>query len=92
MALVSSNQDEAIAKILSSIYEGGTNQKHAVSVASNDSYFLCPQHEFCPGYSFERGYLSPYFANAEKEITYGEKDSKQVGAYLYLCDYELETQ
>ena len=87
------------------IYEHETLDFSSVSIGgSGDTYQAKPSIEFLEGYSFDSGYLSPYFAQGEeKDLIYGGADQirnrlgsdpnrLQTGAYLFLTDSVVESQ
>ena len=61
--MVSSNFDKNIAEIISNIYSQDPNGFNAVSIGgSENKYQLLPTVDHVKGYSFNQGFLSPYFA------------------------------
>ena len=70
IALVSSNQDESIANIITDIYEKvGLNG--AISIQQGEGYTRESQVEYVQGLQFDAGFLSPYFADDRTKINYG---------------------
>lgn len=59
--MVSSNNDVEIANILTWIYNQNYMAMHAVSIGNTDQKYTKPHLEFLQGYSFDQGFLSPYF-------------------------------
>ena len=67
LALIASNQDLAIADLLQQVFEHETLTMDSISIGgSNQAYQDKPSLEFIEGYSFEAGFLSPYFLQAEE--------------------------
>ena len=72
---------------------------------SGQTYQSAPSLEFIEGYSFESGYLSPYFlpgkdaTNKQQKsqiIEYGQRqnnnnENMEAGMYVFLTDMEIET-
>ena len=74
IAMVSSNNDADITSILTEIYEANRQQMSAISIGCTEKvYHDRPKLEFLKGYSFEQGFLSPYFAtdNSKTIVEYG---------------------
>ena len=69
IALVSSNQDDNIANILTEIYEK-VGLTGAISIQDGDGISLSPEVQFVEGISFDSGFLSPYFADDRNMINY----------------------
>jgi len=76
--MVSSNNDPDITSILTEIYAANRQQMSAISIGSTENvYHDRPKLEFLKGYSFEQGFLSPYFATdkAKTVVEYGNSHS-----------------
>jgi len=84
IALVSSNQDEHIANILTDIYEK-VGLTGAISITDGDGISLAPEVQFVEGVSFDSGFLSPYFSDDRSTINYDH-------AYVALVDSEIQTE
>lgn len=81
IALVSSNQDEHIANILTDIYTK-VGLTGAISIQDGDGISFAPEVQFVEGISFDSGFLSPYFADDRSSINYDH-------AYIALVDSEI---
>ena len=63
LALIASNQDSKVADLLCQIYDHETLTMNSISIGGGtEMYHAQPALEFIEGYSFNSGYLSPYFA------------------------------
>ena len=81
IALVSSNQDEHIANILTEIYNK-VGLAGAISIQDGDGISVAPEVQFVEGVTFDSGFLSPYFADDRSMINYDH-------AYIALVDAEI---
>ena len=77
--MIASNSDEQIADLLVEIYEKEDLGMESISIGNaTDCYSLKPNLEIIEGYSFDSGFLSPYFTNDDgvKEcVSYGTEKS-----------------
>ena len=85
LALIASNQDSDIASLLCQVYEHENLTIDSVSIGGgHTAYQERPSLEILEGYSFNAGFLSPYFAqgpdqkasdsSAQSVIEYGSTD------------------
>jgi chaperonin GroEL (HSP60 family) len=59
---VSSNSDSEITRILREVYAQNRQQMSAISIGNTERVFQDkPRLEIIQGYSFDQGFLSPYF-------------------------------
>ena len=98
IASVASNNDPDITRILVDIYENRKHQLSSISIGTTErTYYDKPQLEFLQGYSWDQGFLSPYFTTdkAKTTVEYGNSNQEHndiAGAYVLLTDYPPESE
>jgi chaperonin GroEL len=93
---VSSNSDSEITRILREVYAQNRQQMSAISIGNTERVFQDkPRLEIIQGYSFDQGFLSPYFTTdkAKSRVEYGSHEKELIaGAYVLLIDYPPESE
>ena len=74
IALVSSNQDQSITDVILDIYNK-VGLRGAISIQDGSGFTRNTQVEYIGGLSIDSGFLSPYFAEDQKKIKYGNEGS-----------------